>query len=91
MGHLRPRYNVKGRAASIAAALDGSHGKRKREYVLGEDDSNAAIIDEVARKKRREEVRIFFLRWHPRGGSLICGFDNRRPRTRLPKWQESPR
>lgn len=51
---VRPRYNQKGRAASIAAATDGSHNKRKREYEV--DDSNAEIIDEEARKKKKEIV-----------------------------------
>lgn len=59
----KPRYNIKGRAASIAQAQivsDGKHNKRKRGYELTqegdiEDDSNAEIIDEVARKKRRDE------------------------------------
>lgn len=50
---MRPRYNIKGRQASIAAA-DGAHNKRKRAYVV--DDSNAEVIDEAARKKRRAEV-----------------------------------
>lgn len=51
---VRPRYNQKGRAASIAAATDGSHNKRKREYEV--DDSNAEIIDEEARKKKKDVV-----------------------------------
>lgn len=53
--NVRPRYNIKGRQASIAAA-DGSHNKRKREYIV--DDSNAEVIDEAARKKRRAEVSV---------------------------------
>lgn len=55
----RPRYNQKGRAASIAAhaaAAEGKHHKRKREYEV--DDSNMEIIDEVARKKIKDEVSI---------------------------------
>lgn len=59
---VRPRYNIKGRATSIAQAqaiTDGKHNKRKRGYELTQegdmmDDSNAEIIDEVARKKRKE-------------------------------------
>jgi hypothetical protein len=52
----RPRYNQKGRAASIQQAADaGQHNKRKREYDV--DDSNAEILDPEQRKKRRAEVR----------------------------------
>lgn len=53
MGHSRPRYNQKGRAAQRET--------RKRKQPGGEydlDDSNALIIDEQERKKRRQEVRV---------------------------------
>lgn len=65
--NVRPRYNIKGRQASIAsaeAAAAGVHNKRKRAYDLNEDedeDDNAEILDEEARKKRREEVSLHFL------------------------------
>lgn len=38
----RERYNKKGRAATIqaeAAAAEGRHHKRKREYALGDDEA----------------------------------------------------
>lgn len=54
MGHTRPRYNEKGRQVKRAS------GKRKITEV---DDSNAEILDEEVRKKRRAEV------------SLFCAFD----------------
>lgn len=50
MGHTRPRYNQKGRA------VQRQSGKRKLQEV---DDSNAEILDEEVRKKRRAEVSLF--------------------------------
>ncbi|GAA5824419.1 hypothetical protein JCM5353_005031 [Sporobolomyces roseus] len=47
MGHTRPRYNQKGRA------VQRQSGKRKLQEV---DDSNAEILDEEVRKKRRAEL-----------------------------------
>ncbi|BGP13274.1 putative ATP-dependent RNA helicase DHR1 [Rhodosporidiobolus nylandii] len=47
MGHTRPRYNEKGRQAKRQT------GKRKLVEV---DDSNAEILDEEVRKKRRAEL-----------------------------------
>lgn len=47
----KPRHNIKGRL--ITSTSDGNQLKRKREYLL--DDSNAEIIDPIARKKRRED------------------------------------
>ncbi|GAA6063790.1 hypothetical protein JCM10212_001360 [Sporobolomyces blumeae] len=47
MGHSRPRYNQKGRA------VQRQNGKRKLQEV---DDSNAEILDEEVRKKRRAEL-----------------------------------
>ncbi|KAI5474522.1 DHX37 protein [Pseudohyphozyma bogoriensis] len=49
--NFRPRYNQKGRAASLAAEKSG---KRKRTYEL--DESNAEVIDPVEKKKKREEA-----------------------------------
>ncbi|GAA5964446.1 hypothetical protein JCM3765_006281 [Sporobolomyces pararoseus] len=50
MGHTRPRYNEKGRQVKRQT---GKTGKRKLEEV---DDSNAEILDEEVRKKRRAEL-----------------------------------
>ncbi|GAA6000763.1 hypothetical protein JCM10207_004646 [Rhodosporidiobolus poonsookiae] len=47
MGHTRPRYNEKGRQTGRQT------GKRKLVEV---DDSNAEILDEEVRKKRRAEL-----------------------------------
>jgi hypothetical protein len=55
-GTTRPRYNVKGRMASIQQAKDH---KRKRAYEP--DDSNAEMIDPEERKRRKQEVRYTFL------------------------------
>lgn len=51
-GTTRPRYNIKGRMASLQQAKDN---KRKRAYEP--DDSNVDIIDPEERKKRKAEVR----------------------------------
>lgn len=47
----KPRYNIKGRAASIAALNPST---RKRGYEI--DDSNEEIIDQVARKAKRDAL-----------------------------------
>lgn len=54
MANVRPRYNVKGRAASIAKAADSGHKRKATEY--SPDDSNDPIIDQAARKKLKLEV-----------------------------------
>lgn len=51
----KPRHNVKGRAASIAAAAASLDGSRKRTYEM--DDSNEEIIDQAARKERKDKLR----------------------------------
>lgn len=59
MGNSRPRYNVKGRAASIAKLDEKLAGSKRKATEYNIDDSNAEIIDEVARKKQKAEVRSF--------------------------------
>lgn len=49
----KPRHNVKGRAASIAAAAASLDGSRKRTYEM---DSNEEIIDQAARKERKDKL-----------------------------------
>lgn len=53
MGFTRPRHNEKGRA------IKRESGKRRRSTADPDqvDDSNAEVIDQEMRKKRRAEVR----------------------------------
>ncbi|GAA5901715.1 ATP-dependent RNA helicase ECM16 [Sporobolomyces salmoneus] len=50
MGHTRPRYNEKGRQVTRQT------GKKRKLQEVQLDDSNAEILDEEVRKKRRAEL-----------------------------------